>query len=102
MELLCIEKNIYETVGLEVNFYKSKNVHCIVVCDTIEEVEYLNTHRPDEIYTLERVREEDISYSGYNKQTIYSLFPEWVLRNNFNNWQDRTRIWKIQKLEKIK
>jgi len=102
MELLCVEKSIYESVGLEINFYKSKNVHCVVVRDTIELVDYLNKQQSDVLYILERDPTENIGYPGYTKENIYSLFPPWLLRNNTNHWQDRTRIWKIMKIRRIK
>ncbi|HZV70375.1 MAG TPA: hypothetical protein VFG10_12555 [Saprospiraceae bacterium] len=101
-ELLSIGKNIYETVGLKVNFYKSKNIHSIVVADTAEVNEFLNTFQPDFIYYLQQDPSQDISNQGYEKEDIYSLIPQWILKNNSNHWQDRTSIWKIEKLRRIK
>lgn len=37
---------------------------------------------------------------GFQLKTVFDLYPSWVLKNNFNNWQSRTRIWSISQLEK--
>jgi hypothetical protein len=37
---------------------------------------------------------------GFKLQSIYAYYPEWLLANNFNNWQERTRISVIYQLKK--
>jgi hypothetical protein len=100
MTILSNTKEVYEVSGLRTNFYKSKHVNCIVTRDTLAQVEYVNTQKPDSILILEREPYENIKFPGYTKVSIYSIFPEWVLKNNYNNWQHRTRIWNIRKLKK--
>ncbi len=102
IELLSTGSTVYETVGLEVNFYRTKSVHCNVVYNAKEEIEYVHNTQPDSLYVLERDQHEDNIYQGYEKEIIYSLFPGLILKNNFFHWQDRTRIWRIMKLKKIK
>jgi len=38
---------------------------------------------------------------GFHFRMAYEYYPSWILLNNFNNWQGRTRIWAIYELEKI-
>lgn len=100
--LLCNEKNIYDLVGLQANFYKSSNIKCIVLNDDMKISDYLNKYKPDSILQLERNITAGNKFAGYKNETIYCLFPRWVVHFNFNNWESRARIWKIQKLKKIK
>ncbi|MGB4846920.1 MAG: hypothetical protein WBP41_03330 [Saprospiraceae bacterium] len=99
--ILSNEKDAYEVSGLRTNFYKSTHVNCIITKDTLAQIEYVNILKPDSILILERELYENIKFPGYTKESIYSIFPEWVLKNNYNNWQHRTRIWNIRKLKKM-
>lgn len=38
---------------------------------------------------------------GFRMERMYAYYPDWVLRNNTNDWQGRTRIWAIYRLEKV-
>jgi len=102
MVLLCREKNIYELVGLKVNFYESKNIKCIVLNDDRELSNYLKENNSNSVFILERKFSSDEKYIGYNNETIYCPFPQWMIHLNFNDWISRARIWKIQELRKIK
>ena len=37
---------------------------------------------------------------GFRLKKAYAYYPDWILDNNTNDWQERTRIWTIYKLEK--
>ena len=37
---------------------------------------------------------------GFQLHRAYVYYPSWVLLNNTNDWQSRTRIWAIYRLEK--
>jgi phosphatidylinositol glycan class B len=41
-----------------------------------------------------------IAPSGFQLKHAYAYYPDWILANNTNNWQDRTRIWTVYSLEK--
>jgi hypothetical protein len=100
MVLLCKEKNVYELVGLNVNFYRSPTLKCVVLNDDLEISNYLEEHKPDSVFLLEREFSSDNRYVGYNNKTIYCPFPKWIIHFNFNNWVRRARIWEIQELRK--
>jgi phosphatidylinositol glycan class B len=100
--LLCKEESIYELVGLEVNFYKSNAVKCIVLNDDKEVSDYLKENNSDSVFLLEQMLSSDTKYLGYTNETIYCPFPQWIIHLNFSNWISRARIWEIQELKKIK
>jgi len=99
--LLCNEKNIYELVGYNVNFYKSKNVKCIVLHGDQEFSKYLTEHKPDSIFMFDTKLIPENKFSEYKNESIFCLFPKWLLRFNINNWESRSRIWDIHKLKKM-
>lgn len=33
-----------------------------------------------------------------NPERIYCILPDWLQRFNFNNWQERSRVWSIYKV----
>ena len=101
MVLLCKEKNVYELLNLEVNFYKSPTIKCIVLKNDLEISNYLEKYKPDSVLLLERKFTSDNQYEEYDNRTIYCPFPKWISMVNINNWVSRARIWKIQRLRKF-
>jgi phosphatidylinositol glycan class B len=99
--LLCIEKNIYNLVGFNANFYKSPNVKCVVLNDDKSISNYLDKNKPDSVYLFEDKLAVDTKYAGYINERVYCLFPKWLLRFNINNWESRSRIWEILELKKL-
>lgn len=98
--LYCPEKNVYEVVGLPVSFYKSPDVKTVVLKNEEEFYNYLSNKQPDTAYFFNENLTADTTITGYKKEIIYSLFPKWVLRYNYGNWQSRTRIWSINEFTK--
>lgn len=98
IELVCMEQEIYRTVEMNIWFYRSHNVHCLVVENEIGFDNYLQTEHPNEVYFVERKSPESDSYKGYTEETLYSILPDWVLKININDWTSRAKIWKIKKL----
>ncbi len=97
--LLCKEKNIYDLVGLNANFYKSTKLKCIVLEDNEDIANYLKRNKPDSVFLLERQFIPDYNLAGYTMSTIYRPLPDWIIYFNLNNWLSRSRIWEIKKLK---
>ncbi len=100
--LLCREKNVYDLVGLNANFYRSPRIRSIVLNDDEAFSNYLDKNKPDTVLLLERKLSVENKFVDYKKESIYCLFPKWILRFNVNDWQSRSRIWNILELRKIK
>jgi phosphatidylinositol glycan class B len=100
--LLCNEKNIYELVGYNVNFYKSPAVKCIVLNGNQGILNYLNEYKPDSIFLFDNKLIAENKFTGYKNESVFCLFPKWLLHFNINNWESRSRIWDIHELKKIK
>lgn len=102
MNLICEEKDVYNLIGLNLNFYKSANINCIVLKDQQEISNYLQKTNPDSIYLLKRELSSANQFAHYDSQKIYCMLPDWLLYYNVNNWQNRARIWKIEMLRRSK
>jgi GPI mannosyltransferase 3 len=98
--LFCREKNIYEQVDLIANFYKSPNVTCVVLRNDREFSDYLDVHKPDSVFLLERDLTVAYRYKGYSIEMLYCPL-KWLLHFECKNWVSKARIWKIQELHKI-
>lgn len=99
--LLCKEKNPYELAIANFNFFKPKNLSCVVLKNDEEIEGYLETYQPDSILFLERNFTVDEHFEGYKSQTIYTAMPAWVVHFNYFDWISRSSIWKIQKLKRV-
>jgi phosphatidylinositol glycan class B len=100
--LLGYEHSVYNLIGVNVNFYKSPNVKCIVMKNDSAITNYLNNNKPDSVFVYYENIADDKKYDGYTNERVYCLFPKWILACNINNWESRSNIWDIRKLKKIK
>lgn len=98
--LICKGKSIYELADLNVNFYKSKNVKCLVFNNESEILNYLNNNSQTSALLIERNFSNQDNYPSYTMETIYCILPPWFTHLNYNNWISRSGIWKIQELKK--
>lgn len=99
--ILCKEKSPYDLADVNINFYQSPNLHCVVLKDSGEISEYLDLHQPESILLLERNIINEVQYTGYNSVTIYQALPHWLVRFNYFDWVSRSSIWKIEELNRV-
>lgn len=82
----------YKMVGLKANFYRSEHV----ITQAYDGEGPVRISQCDYVLTL---RPNQPKWTG--KPTLrreYCLLPEFLLKFNINNWQDRSNIWTIWKL----
>ncbi|MCA0237039.1 MAG: hypothetical protein LCH81_11710 [Bacteroidetes bacterium] len=86
------KKLLYESVGLNMNFYRSPNIHNIM---------YLNV-RAKNIPAGSLLLSQDLILKnpppGAQTTRLYAYFPEWILKVNVNDWQSRTRMWSLYRV----
>lgn len=87
--LYYINSNPYDRV-LDIYFYKRKNL-------TIKKVESLN-YIPADGNNLIVFNKRDKSDNSRIGDLVYSTFPDYVLKFNFNNWQDRAYAWYVYEI----
>lgn len=92
-ELYYTNDNPYKR-GLDINFYKRGNLS-VVKLDSIESLKSLTGNRQ-----LFVTRDKKIADSiQRQKKLIYTTYPEWIYKFNFNNWIARTNCWYVYELD---
>ena len=75
---------------LYINFYKRPNLK-IKPIDSLDRT----LVKAGDLLVLERRLKDDDAIRG---ELIYSSYPDWLYRFNFNNWLDRTRAWYVYEI----
>jgi phosphatidylinositol glycan class B len=100
--IVCIEEPLYSLAGLKANFYKPKNIEEIVLKGENGLNDFLSTNNQDSVIVFKKAASLNNVPANYTSKRIYCMFPEWVLKFNINNWEDRANIWSIHVLYKKK
>jgi hypothetical protein len=53
----------------------------------------------DLMFFSESFTAEPVPPPGFQLKRVYCYYPEWLLSNNTNHWQERSRIWTIYQME---
>ena len=91
LAVYAVETSPYRLVGLEMHFYRSRNVQTIVV-ESFNEVE----PAADVLLFSQKLMLET-SPQGIQSERVYTYLPHWILQFNPNNWQSRSRIWSVHR-----
>ena len=95
--LLSIQKNPYQLVGLTAHFYQSKNLPVIVLPQLAQlDSLPLNTNHLL-IYPALQLPPVLVNTQV---ERLYTYFPDWITAFNINDWQSRSRIWSIYRVNK--
>ena len=89
--LYYLERNPYHRV-LDINFYKRKNLSLVPIT-SIDDI-------PESKKSLVVMEHRDESNNPRLGKMVFSTFPDWLLKFNFNNWQSRSRAWFIYEVHK--
>jgi phosphatidylinositol glycan class B len=100
--LISREKGTIYKYGLKMYFYESQNIKTIEYKNDEDFNKCIDTCKLDTIYVLEKKLMPERKYIGYSNKCVFKLYPGWILKFNFNNWQSRANILNIQELIKEK
>ncbi len=98
--LVSKETSIYRLADLPVNYYKPANLKEHVFTANEEIIRFLEGTDEESAYYFSKYPTPKIDLQDFTYERTYCYYPEWLLTNNFNNWQDRVRIWSIYRIEK--
>jgi phosphatidylinositol glycan class B len=90
--------NMEGASGIEMNFYKPRNLDVRVLADS-DELRDAAIGRGDGSYILlskQIIRPNNIG--GHPIELLYCVFPDWLLHFNIFDWQGRSNIWAIYKV----
>lgn len=99
--LVSWHESPYKVVNLQTNFYKPKNFTGYTIKNTLELIHINSYTRMDKkLLFLSPNLLPPPELAGYKMKRVYTPFPSWVLKNNVNNWQDRTSILTVYEMER--
>lgn len=102
VDVICLNKSLYNLKGHEADFYKSRNVNPLVFNNFDEINNYLDKEKPKSTLIFLRNINLNNTFKNYNAQRIYCFIPEWALKNNMYDWQDNLPLWSIYMLKERK
>ncbi len=97
--LIAIEKNPYNLVGLNAQFYQPPGLQVQVIpgLDALEPLSGL----PPCLLLYPRIQLPK-QIPGLQVTRLYSYFPDWISAFDFNHWQSRSRIWSIYEVKTVR
>lgn len=98
--LISIDKDAYEYSGLPIEFYRSSNIESIQFSSYDEAEKYLANHKELPILIMHNEQRMNYEFANFNAKRIYSLLPEWLSSFNINDWQSRSNLKSIYRLER--
>jgi GPI mannosyltransferase 3 len=98
--LIAFEKSPYNVVTLETNFYKPKQLDIIVLASKADLVTAIDTASKKYILVFNPDLSVPKELVQYSPKRVFTQFPEWILSNNVNNWQERSNIWALYEVKK--
>ncbi|PQJ12213.1 hypothetical protein CJD36_000180 [Flavipsychrobacter stenotrophus] len=96
-QIVAFEKSPYKEDKAECNFYKPLpgTMDIAVLQDTSGLKDVLNASNKKAVIYLGTSVHPPKELDGYRTELIYCQLPAWVLKYNFNHWQDRSFIWAV-------
>ncbi len=80
---------------LTLHFFQSPWMHNAMT-DNFDQLNDTTHYRPKTGDLIcSRSVDLDFEPQGFSLELAYKWFPDWVLRHNPNNWQQRAQIWKV-------
>lgn len=93
--VLCINEYLFGLAGLHTNFYKPKTITEILFNNETELSTYFKNLKQDSAIVFTNTANLGNELKKYKNKRIYTLYPEWILKFNINNWEDRANISSI-------
>lgn len=90
--------SIYQLAGLNLNFYKPKGLN-IVTFNDFPALFSSTPMRPKPGDLLLMQAPLSFSQKDYQIEILFTIFPNWLLENNINHWQNRSRVWCIYRFK---
>jgi phosphatidylinositol glycan class B len=91
--VLCLQVYLFGlSDNLHANFYKPNYINEIIFKTEDDINNYIVNSSQDSIVVYTNSSKLGNVLAKYKHKRIYTLYPEWVLKYNINNWQDRANI----------
>lgn len=95
--LAAVGHSPYNTVGLEANYYKPRQLPIGIIRQPEQLAGITNEANGKQVLFLDYDLDPS-ELEGYHYERVFCLFPDWILKFNVNDWQRRSNIWAIYKI----
>lgn len=91
--ILCQRQYLFKlTDSIHTNFYNPKRIKELLFNDEKEINNYIINSTDDSFIIFTNKVKLDTLLDDYKYKRIFTLYPEWILRFNINDWQSRANI----------
>jgi len=112
---IAVYKSIYDHIGsnnailyhqnndpyhrsIPLHFYKPKQLNVV----SIEDFSKIPEQQDEVRLIVMSGKGDEVNLNLPNAKVVYQSIPEWMDAFNFNDWQSRTKAWKVYELENSK
>jgi len=99
--LVCLDESPYHLVNLHSNFYRPPSQHEVIIHKQEELADILKNANGQTVLFLNPEMQPIPLIAPYKKERLYCLLPDWVSLVNFNDWESRSYIWTIYRIDKL-
>lgn len=96
--LISYKNSPYSPIGLEMNFYKPASLQTFVANNTEDITGVLSQSKNRSVLFLNPEIHQLPLITPFAKENIYCILPDWPVIN-INDWESRSYIWSIYKLQ---
>jgi phosphatidylinositol glycan class B len=98
--VVTLHKDFYEYASLKMDYCQSPNVETNHF-ESMEELDlFLKSYNNLTVYYIHNQLKLDTELESHHTTKIYSVLPNWVDHLDFNDWQSRSNLYSIYKLER--
>jgi hypothetical protein len=95
-----VKKEPENHVAFNMPFYINPDQRLMIwYTDPLYRNDTTTLHAGDLMFFTESHAQTPAAPPGFRLKREYEYYPSWILRNNTNDWQSRTRIWSLYQLE---
>ena len=93
--IISFNRSPYRMDTIESNFYKPRDLNIEILHHPAEMANVFRRDSGRVFIHLSSSTVPGTEFSGLKTERIYCQFPDWLLKYNFNNWQERSYIWTV-------
>lgn len=98
--LVAIDESPYgKKTERQMNFYKPRTLDLRIIQNAGELKKIVDDNKGKSILFQSFSPQLPEELSSFPMHRQFCLFPEWLLKFNYNNWQERTHIWALYKIQ---
>ena len=83
----------FENVGLQLMFYRPKGLELEKVSESVSQEEFIKNN--SDVWFMSKRGNSIGKFEKLGCEIKAMTYPQWVLKFNFFNWVERSRVWTL-------